>query len=382
MTDPRISVPAALAFGEAFMALLDQGKFTATYKHAVLLALLDLCLENTGAGGEAPPMFTTRQLADKVVALYWPHTSQYASGDGEGVLRQGGNRPTGQAEIVKEIHGYRAAFTPVSFPSVARARLQSPHTFQRLVDKVEFTLIRWPLPRVQFVGKEDKRFIYDIGWSRRDTEDSAFRADVRAYLRGGDCRFDNRIMLRPGVGSHLVVLTGLLRPLVHQHWTTKVAKLNKLEEAHLGDFLFDPQRHIPDSVRSPLRDLQEDRCFYCNERFGSAKNKLPQVDHFMPWARHPDDGLDNYVLAHGDCNRAKSDFIASAQHLEPWVARSVEGGPLDAIDDGATWERDRERTMSVARAIYLRLQPESNLWVRGDEFVSPDLGRVHAVMGR
>jgi len=35
----------AIAFAERVIALLDEGAFTATYKFAVLLALLDLCLE-------------------------------------------------------------------------------------------------------------------------------------------------------------------------------------------------------------------------------------------------------------------------------------------------------------------------------------------------
>ena len=42
LTDPH----APLALAERILELLDQGRFTATYKYAVLLALLDLSLEN------------------------------------------------------------------------------------------------------------------------------------------------------------------------------------------------------------------------------------------------------------------------------------------------------------------------------------------------
>ena len=49
-----------------------------TYKYAVLLALIDVCLEHTQNSGAPPEMVTTRQLADKVVELYWPHSVPFA----------------------------------------------------------------------------------------------------------------------------------------------------------------------------------------------------------------------------------------------------------------------------------------------------------------
>ena len=35
------------AFGEKLLNLLDEGAFTATYKYAVLLGLIDLCREHS-----------------------------------------------------------------------------------------------------------------------------------------------------------------------------------------------------------------------------------------------------------------------------------------------------------------------------------------------
>ena len=69
----------AIGFAEKVLELLDEGRYTATYKYAVLLALIDLCLEGTQASGAPPEMVTTRQLADKIVELYWPHTVPFAS---------------------------------------------------------------------------------------------------------------------------------------------------------------------------------------------------------------------------------------------------------------------------------------------------------------
>jgi hypothetical protein len=74
--DPHTS----LALAERILELLGQGRFTATYKYAVLLALLDLCLENVARDGAAPDLLTTRQLAVKIVELYWPHTRPWTTG--------------------------------------------------------------------------------------------------------------------------------------------------------------------------------------------------------------------------------------------------------------------------------------------------------------
>jgi hypothetical protein len=69
MTEVPERVNSLFGFGERLLNLLDQGKFTATYKYAVLLALLDLCLENPKPDGSAPDCLTARQLAEKVVEI-------------------------------------------------------------------------------------------------------------------------------------------------------------------------------------------------------------------------------------------------------------------------------------------------------------------------
>ena len=80
-----------IRFAERLLSLLDEGSFTATYKFAVLLGLMDLCLEHSDRFGEPAPMVTTRQLAQKLVELYWVHTTPFDSTEGE-VLRQNTGR--------------------------------------------------------------------------------------------------------------------------------------------------------------------------------------------------------------------------------------------------------------------------------------------------
>ena len=93
--------PVALA--ENILLLLDQGAFTSTYKYEVLLGLLDACMERTSTQGEPPKTVTTRHLAEKVLAFYWPHVLPF---EGTGVLRQ--NRGAGtQAELVRCAQTFR-----------------------------------------------------------------------------------------------------------------------------------------------------------------------------------------------------------------------------------------------------------------------------------
>lgn len=42
--------------------------------------MVDLCLEHTDRQGNAPDSITTVQLAEKVLELYWPHTSPFVPG--------------------------------------------------------------------------------------------------------------------------------------------------------------------------------------------------------------------------------------------------------------------------------------------------------------
>ena len=88
----------AIAFAEKVLELLDEGRYTATYKYAVLLALIDLCLERTQASGAPPDVVTTLELAEKIVEIYWPHTTPFGQRVPEApVLRPNAGRPAKSA---------------------------------------------------------------------------------------------------------------------------------------------------------------------------------------------------------------------------------------------------------------------------------------------
>jgi hypothetical protein len=355
-----------IAFAERMLALLDQGSFVATYKFAVLLALMDLCLEKSERNGGAPQSVTTRQLAEKVIELYWPQTS----GFGGKTLRQNAGA---QARIVSDICHFRESLDDASV-SLHRARLEGAKQFERLVRKVEWTLILMPLPRLQIVGQETDRLLYDIGWG---LEIERKKRAVTEYQSGGLGAFDNNIRLLPGVGDHLVALNGLLRPLVHRAWAAMVAQLNGLHESRLESFLFGVNRSALTGLRSPLLEIQRGVCFYC----GGAVGRGGHVDHFIPWARYPDNGIHNLVVADERCNGSKRDFLAADRHLEHWRQRNTEDMPaLAQVAGHERWENHPDDTLGVARGIYLRLPSRVRLWLRHDEFSRASMDRLRAIL--
>lgn len=337
------------AFGENLLAILDRGSFTSTYKYAVLLALLDLALEATQRDGAPPTSVTTHQLAERVIESYWPHAAPFR--DTERVLHQnqGGS---GRAEVVSLIERFRSEHADPATPH--RARTTQPTAFAKLLRDAEWVLVENPLPRLQLIGNEPIPFLYVITW------DKGVR---RGEFNGPE--FDNSVRFVAGAAENLVRLSGLLRPLIQRDWAAHIARINDLPQARLEEFLFGVNRAALAPLRAPLVELQRGACFYCGERMRAET----QVDHFVPWARHPNDAIENLVAAHPGCNGAKSDHLAASEHLRRWVERDCNASrELTRIATEVCWSSSLGLSLGVARGIYLRLPENTRLWQRRGSF--------------
>jgi hypothetical protein len=298
----------AISFAERLMTvLLYEGKFSATYKFAVLLALMDLCLEHYTAKQAAPTSITTRQVAEKVIELYWSHVLPFGS-EGSTVLKQNNG---GQAEILTLIQEFRTA-AAVKKSSLWNSKANESQLFNRLVDDVEWKLIEMPLPRLQ-KGKNDVRFMYQISW-----DENIKRKEIK------NSEFDNRILLVNRAGEFLIRLNALLKPYIQRRWAETVARFNvgSVDDYKLEAFLFGLSRETLAPLYFPLRELQGNQCFYCGDRLGSAIN----IDHFIPWARYANNDIQNLVAVDLLCNNRKRDFFASCSHLEAWTDRNLKRG--------------------------------------------------------
>ncbi|MDB4930610.1 MAG: hypothetical protein JWM10_3094 [Myxococcaceae bacterium] len=367
------AAPAALddpAFVEKLLAVLDQGQFTATYKFAVLLALVDLCMERASAQGAAPSSVTTAQLAGKVLALYWPQATAFRGTDA--VLRQGGAR-AGDAKVLTLIRAFRERHAPDPSTTLPRARASAPAAYAALAREVEWTLVEMPLPRTQMLsrgGGAEDRFLYEINWSVGEPVSRG------AFVRGD---FDNVIRFRAGAAERLVSLASVVRPIVQRRWAAKVAQLNAsvVPDARLEEFLFGAGRVSLAPVRAPLIELHDARCFFCDGRLGREVD----VDHFIAWARHPENAVENLVPSHPACNESKSDHLAAAGHVTRWAERlRSRAADLGDIARRAAWEHDPERALAVARVIYLRLRPEVRLWQAREAFEGADRAALAAAL--
>lgn len=292
-------------------------------------------------------------LLDRGAFSAWPHTSPFRNA----LLRQNN---TQQAAIVTLICQFREG---CAGEPLGRAKLIDSPRYDRLVKKVEWKLIQMPLPRLQFVGTFYDPFLYDIGWT--------------SNVRPSDA-IDRTIRFREGAPEMLVRLAGLLRPLIQREWMSMVARFNptEVQDAQLEKFLFGRNRVMLEPVRDDLRELQGNRCFYCEGSLG----KSAAVDHFLPWSRHPNDAIENLVVADPACNTAKRDFLAATEHVGRWRQRLLRSD-LGEIASRRRWERAPERTEGVARALYLRLPEGAKLWRRGGDFVMAEGALLRRALG-
>lgn len=160
---------------------------------------------------------------------------------------------------------------------------------------------------------------------------------------------------------------------VQRQWSAMVARINRQvsEEARLDEYLFGLSRIDLDPVRRPLREIQSNRCFYCRQPISG----IAEVDHFIPWTRHPDNGIENLVATDSRCNNAKRNFLAAVRHVDRWMERFADastGRDLREVAESVGWESHRDRTLSVARSIYLQLPADAKLWYLRRDFVPAD----------
>ena len=351
----------AQVFLERTLQLLAQGNFSSTYKYAVLLALIDLCVEH----GQPPEILTVTQLARRVIELYWPQAGEfrYRRGDAPGtpaeplyLLQNSGKQATILSLILRfreEHHAKRLPRLPSRMPArpADLPLIEPDRAAAILLREVAWVLVEFPLPRLQRVGGGEERFIYEIGWG-----EDVSRA---AFLRG---EIDDRLLLCPGAGAQLIALAPVLRPLIQQQWAARVRGMNGMEGDGLERFLFGADRRSLTELRPYLRDLQVGRCFYCADDL----REPGEIDHFLPFSRYPDDGLDNLVLAHRTCNHAKLDFLADLPYAERWRLRTVcQGADLDAICGQTGHPRDPRRTFGAVAGVYLGLPEGVRLWGSG-----------------
>ena len=117
----------------------------------------------------------------------------------------------------------------------------------------------------------------------------------------------------------------------------------------------------------------------------TEQSEAAQIDHFIPWARHPDNGIHNLVYAHARCNNDKRAFLAAEDYIERILLRMFDASSASALAEialKAGWESHPAATLAIARSTYLTLPAGYKLWQRVGEFAPVDLPRVRAILER
>jgi hypothetical protein len=93
--------------------------------------------------------------------------------------------------------------------------------------------------------------------------------------------------------------------------------------------------------------------------------KKAQVDHFIPWSRYPADLGHNFVLAHNQCNNAKSDYLAAEKHLAAWAERNLlHQQELHSRLQAAALPCDLLASIQIARWVYQQTEKANGqVWV-------------------
>lgn len=333
---------------ERLLRVIDEGRRTATYKLALLLALIDATASSPG-DVELP----TRLLAERVLELYYPQTRSYVDRAGDAhQLRQISMKAS---PVLAAASDLRSQATLRSCSTLHQVRARMPAEYERAVDVVEDTFVRYPIPLMQVVGGTTVPFLYAVDWPEGTSP--------RLLRRSGS----DRVRLLDGVADRLVVIGPMLRPLIELHWSRDVARWTRLpmEDDDLRAHLFGTDRSaFPKALVGQLSELQHDECFYCGARLGKRR----EVDHFLAWSRWPNDAVENLVIADA-CNGHKSNHLAATEHLARWRARLLTATPdLAAIALATNWPSDANRTGALVQTTYSHMVAGTPLWRLGKEF--------------
>jgi len=357
-----------VGFAERLLEIIDSGRRTATYKLALVLALLDLCARQSDEEGRAPTQLRTRDVAEEVASLYWPQVMPFRL-EGSEVAPELRQITSKRSTIVDPLRAFRRAAEAIGATSLRLARRRLPAEYEVVIDRIEQTLAKEPLPRLQTVGSSDTvfPFIYDLGPQWNADQSFTVSRLRRAGPRGLVIPF------LPGAGDELLRLSPLIRPLVELHWTQMVARLNKVSTAEedLRQHLFGSPRIAPSrALRDGLRDLQDGRCFYCADPLVGTT----EVDHFIPRVRCGIDAVQNLVLADRVCNGDKSDLLPAPTFVGKWADRNRRlSDTLSTIAELSDVDNDPVGTMAVARSIFSHLPAVgTHFWQGRKQVISSD----------
>lgn len=327
MTNTRTEPSAAdqLLFLSRVQRLLDSGRFSATYKFALFLALAELAVER-GEDTDARIRIPLEVIADRFLRLYWKQAAPYPTTGSDAVLRQNSGK---NAAIINKIANAHKSL------GLSLGEAQRRPGWLRLLRDARRIVVKMPLMKLQTIGRDG----------------TATRAECFLYPNAMP---DDEIELLPGVAFCLRRFFPLLQGMVRAKWLSWVQAQNKDILGSVQDlesFMFGASRTETRGLRAALFEIQGGRCFYQPRR--RLDVKTAHIDHFIPWAKYPCDAVANLVLASPRANADKKDHLAAAAYLGRWRNRNeAHGDRLAAVAGAASVEVGTSAVERVAAWAY------------------------------
>jgi hypothetical protein len=329
-----LSAEDHLGFLGRLERLLSAGRFTGTYKFALLLSLSNIAVEKGDDSGR-PMRVDLDDVARQFIALYWNVARPYPRLNV--VLKQ--NREASKPSRMITLIGEQARHSESRY----RRWREYQGDMQGLVRDTRRTMARDVLYRLQVVGTQrgerSQPFLYDHPPT------------------AAECARLREIELKPGVAASMRRLHGVIVSMVQARWALWVRENNEQlgPDRQLESFLFGPTRTAVSVYAERLHRLQGGRCFYTNQRLSLAGPNAGEVDHFIPWARYPFDSPFNLVLASRKENNRMRDELKPEVLRQRWLARnehyaSVLTGP-EPNGFGAP-EGEQESVRVIAEWVY------------------------------
>ena len=308
-----------IGFLSKLQRIFNEGEFVSTYKYALINSIADLCI-NYGPDTDEAQLLPFRDLGKQFITYYWQQSQPFASSnDGGAIPLQSHGR---QAAVVSAIRNFREEFpkqTVNSAPAHPR--------FATLLSKVVNTVRAQPVKYLQNIAGAPDSFIYET--------------------------HPSGLLLKPGVSFCFRRFHPLITQVARGQWIDHVRGISGNADIlgpsdDLEAFMFSTSRQALASLRAGLMKLQG-KCFYCEQKLASGGD----VDHFIPFSLYPRDMAPNFVLAHPNCNRSKSNNLASSKHLDNWLEYTdIHRVSIREISQSAGIRFDERASLSVALWAY------------------------------
>jgi len=342
---PHPTPKQQIKFLNYLQRIFSEGKFTSSYKYALLMAIADLCVEKGNVGGKTLEL-KLEDIGEKFIQYYWRQSLPFGKVESKaGIIL---NQNKGRLPLITT-----KISSSQNLVGKSIGRFRYTERWAGLLKDVVNVIKDQPLAKLQTLSNQPELYLYTIA------------VDY------------NSITLNEGIAYSFRFFHPMILNMVRGAWVSFVMSVRSNNEVlgritDLEEFLFGSGRGSLGKIRKDLLDRRRGNCFYCENRIHGKGH----VDHFVPWALYPFDLGHNFVIADTECNSRKRDYLASDHMLNKWLAfETFHRNELEEIFSSRNMPYDFNASMEVAWWAYEQKEnSKSKIWVGDDKMATLNEG--------